>query len=101
MSATLTTAEPHRPLGERNGLRLAIRPRSRRDTGCLLRVPDSPDLIRGVRIERAQYWPDDRGYFLEVVRQGVGLGAELGTKNLQVSCAFSYPGTIKALHYHF
>ncbi len=101
MSATLTTVEPQHPLGERNGLRLAVRRRPQRDTGQFIRVPDSPDLIRGVRVERAQCWPDDRGYFLEVMRQGVGLGSELGTNNLQVSCARSYPGTIKALHYHF
>lgn len=102
MSGVATTGlEPTHLLGERNGLRLAVPPRPSRDTGCLIRKPDSAELIRGVRIERLQFWPDDRGYFLEVMRQGMGLSAELGTGALQVSCALSYPGTIKALHYHF
>ena len=90
-----------RSLGERHGLRLAVRPRPQRDAGKLIRHPDSADLIKEMRIERVQLWPDDRGYFLEVMRQGIGLGAELGAGSLQVSCALSYPGTIKALHYHF
>lgn len=90
-----------RSLGERHGLRLAVRPRLGHDVGKLIRQPDSSDLIQDVRVERMQLWPDDRGYFLEVMRQGIGLSAELGAEGLQVSCALSYPGTIKALHYHF
>ena len=97
----MTGAESTRPLGERGGLRLAIRPRAERSTGCLIREPHSPDLIAGVRIEPLRLWPDDRGYFLEVMRRGRGLTAGLDTSSLQVSCALSYPGTIKALHYHF
>jgi len=90
-----------RPIGERVGRRLAILPRRDRGIGQLIREPGSPQLIHGVRIERLQVWPDDRGYFLEIMRQGVGLGEELGPDALQTSCALSYPGTIKALHYHF
>ncbi|MBI3694248.1 MAG: dTDP-4-dehydrorhamnose 3,5-epimerase family protein [Acidobacteria bacterium] len=97
----MTGLEGARSLGERHGLRLAVRPRPARDAGILIRQPDSADLIKEMRIERVQLWPDDRGYFLEVMRQGMGLGAELGADSLQVSCALSYPGTIKALHYHF
>ena len=97
----MSQADAPRALGERHGLHLAVRPRPQRNIGALIRTPDSPELIRGVRIERLQLWPDDRGYFLEVLRQGQGLGATLGANGLQVSCALSYPGTIKALHYHF
>ena len=100
-SLPITGLETLRVLGERHGLRLAIRPRSGHNTGALIRDPRSPELIAGVRIERLQLWPDDRGYFLEVMRQGQGLGAELGNSSLQVSCALNYPGAIKALHYHF
>lgn len=68
--------------------------------GKLILRPDSPDLIDGVRIERGDLWPDDRGYFLEVVRLGHGLPAEFVPQSCQVSAALSYPGTIKAFHYH-
>lgn len=99
--AAITGLQAARPLGERNGLRLAVLLRPRHDTGHLIRQPDSAGLIHGVRIEPLQLWPDDRGYFLEVMRQDRGLAAELGSATIQVSCALSYPGTIKALHYHF
>jgi dTDP-4-dehydrorhamnose 3,5-epimerase len=99
--AAITRAGAARPLGERNGLRLALLLRPRHDTGHLIRQPDSADLIHGVRIEPLHLWPDDRGYFLEVMRQGRGLAAEPENETIQVSCALSYPGAIKALHYHF
>ena len=88
-------------LGERHGLSLAVPTREQHDAGTLIRTPASSHLISGVRIERLQLWPDDRGYFLELMRQGQGLAAELGTGPLQFSSALSYPGAIKALHYHF
>jgi dTDP-4-dehydrorhamnose 3,5-epimerase len=61
---------------------------------------DSPDLIAGVRVAGVALWPDDRGYFLEVLRSGRGLVEGFGADELQVSAALSYPGTIKAFHYH-
>ncbi len=88
-------------LGERNGLRLGVKPRPVRDAGELVREPNSPKLIAGVQIEPLRLWPDDRGYFLEVMRQGLGLSGQLGAGPLQLSAAMSYPGAIKALHYHF
>ena len=97
----MTGIETSRLLGRRQGLSLAVRPRPERNTGSLIREPHAADLIDGVRIEPLHLWPDDRGYFLEIIRQGEGLSAEMGTTGLQVSCALSYPGTIKALHYHF
>jgi dTDP-4-dehydrorhamnose 3,5-epimerase len=97
----VTATETLRELGQRSGLHLAVRPRAEHNTGSVIRQPDAAELLPGVRIERLPLWPDDRGYFLEVMRQGKGLAAELGERGLQVSVALSYPGTIKALHYHF
>ena len=45
-------------------------------------------------------WPDDRGYFLEVIRMKQGLAADFPPETTQVSAALSYPGTIKAFHFH-
>ena len=68
--------------------------------GKIIRTPDSPDLIDGVRIRAYDLWPDDRGYFLEVVRLKQGLAADFVPETTQVSAALSYPGTIKAFHFH-
>ena len=68
--------------------------------GALIRVPESADLIEGVRIQAFKVWPDDRGYFLEVARAGQGLAAGFPLETSQVSAALSYPGTIKAFHFH-
>jgi len=96
-----TSRGPGLSLGEHDGMLLAVPPRPERNTGVLIRQPDSTDLIEGVRIEPFRLWPDDRGYFLEVIRQGQAMGADLGPGPMQVSSALSYPGTIKAFHYHF
>jgi dTDP-4-dehydrorhamnose 3,5-epimerase len=53
-----------------------------------------------VRIEPLTLWPDDRGYFMELMRGGRGLVAEFPAASTQVSSALSYPGTIKAFHFH-
>ena len=68
--------------------------------GKLISSPTSPDLIAGVKIAAVQLWPDDRGYFLEIARLGQGVSAEFPHKSTQVSAALSYPGTIKAFHFH-
>jgi len=68
--------------------------------GKVICKTDSPDLIAGVHISAVTIWPDDRGYFLEVMRQGSGPVEHLNSGELQVSCALSYPGTVKAFHYH-
>jgi dTDP-4-dehydrorhamnose 3,5-epimerase len=68
--------------------------------GSVIGTPSSAELIEGVRIEPITLWPDDRGYFLEVQRIGRGLAAAFPPETTQVSTAFNYPGTIKALHYH-
>ena len=68
--------------------------------GDIILSPDSPKLIDGVRVAPYPLWPDDRGYFLEVLRIGHGLAAHYDPATTQISAALSYPGTIKAFHYH-
>ncbi len=68
--------------------------------GTVITTASSENLIRGVKAAVFPLWPDDRGYFLEVARIGQGLVAGFDPKTTQVSAALSYPGTIKAFHYH-
>ena len=68
--------------------------------GSVVTAPNSPHLIDGIVAESFPIWPDDRGYFMEVARMGDGLAAGLEAGKAQVSAALSYPGTIKAFHYH-
>lgn len=68
--------------------------------GTVIATLDGPGLIEGVRLERLSVWPDDRGYFLELVRMGQGLSKDFPQESTQVSTALSYPGAIKAFHYH-
>ena len=90
-------------LGAKNGIDLAILPRAEKTLGKIISKPDSPDLIEGVQIETLSVHPDDRGFFMEVGRLGKGLAAKMtpeGARQIQVSFTLSYPGTIKAIHYH-
>ena len=81
--------------------RLPLRkPECTHGIGKVILTPDSPDLIAGVTIRPYALWPDDRGYFLEVLRLGNGLTADFDPATTQVSAALSYPATIKAFHYH-
>jgi dTDP-4-dehydrorhamnose 3,5-epimerase len=75
-------------------------PECKKGLGHVILAPDSKDVIPGVRIHPYPLWPDDRGYFLEVLRVGHGLAAEFPKESTQVSAALSYPGTIKAFHFH-
>lgn len=75
-------------------------PRCEKGIGTVIQSPSAPKLISGVRVEPFPLWPDDRGYFLEVGRIGKGLIAEYPAASTQVSAALSYPGTIKAFHFH-
>lgn len=68
--------------------------------GDVILSVDSPKLIEGVRIAPTAVWPDDRGYFLEIARAGQGLLSSYPLETTQVSAALSFPGTIKAFHYH-
>jgi dTDP-4-dehydrorhamnose 3,5-epimerase len=68
--------------------------------GDVITSPQSSKLIDGVRAAAVPLWPDDRGYFMEVLRVGQGLAAGFNPATTQVSSALSYPGTIKAFHFH-
>ena len=78
---------------------LAI-PECERGIGEVILSAESPKLIDGVKVSAYPLWPDDRGYFLEIMRIGNGLPSEFDRATTQVSAALSYPGTIKAFHYH-
>ena len=86
-------------VAERDGLRLVL-PENPKGIGAVITSPESPHLIDGVKVQALQLWPDDRGYFLEVQRVGQGLAAGFPAETSQVSAALSYPGSIKAFHYH-
>ncbi|MBL8210350.1 MAG: dTDP-4-dehydrorhamnose 3,5-epimerase family protein [Bryobacterales bacterium] len=77
-----------------------VRPENTMGIGNIILRPDSQDLIEGVVVKPFPLWPDDRGYFLEVARIGQGLVEPFSPATTQVSAALSYPGTIKAFHYH-
>jgi dTDP-4-dehydrorhamnose 3,5-epimerase len=68
--------------------------------GKVILSPDADGIIQGIRIQPFPLWPDDRGYFLEVLRAGQGLASAFPRDSSQVSAALSYPGTIKAFHFH-
>jgi dTDP-4-dehydrorhamnose 3,5-epimerase len=92
-------------VGERNGLQLAIQHGPAKNLGKIISRPDSPNLIVGVLIEPLQVHLDDRGFFAELARLGSeGIAARMiadGRGQIQVSTTLTYPGTIKAIHYHF
>lgn len=75
-------------------------PRCEKGIGHVILKPDASQLIHGIQIQPYALWPDDRGYFLEVMRGQQGLVSDYPSERTQVSCALSYPGTIKAFHYH-
>jgi dTDP-4-dehydrorhamnose 3,5-epimerase len=52
--------------------------------------------IDGVKVKSLVRHPDDRGFFQEIVRDDDGLLRRFG----QASLSMSYPGVIKAFHYH-
>jgi dTDP-4-dehydrorhamnose 3,5-epimerase len=91
------------PLGTKNGIEMAILRRTEKSLGKIIAKADSPDLIEDVRIEPLQVYPDDRGFFMELARLGKGLATKMvpdGDRQIQVSFTLTYPGTIKAIHYH-
>ena len=92
-----------KPAGKRlaasGSLELAL-PECPKGIGSAIGSPESAELIEGVRVQAVSLHPDDRGYFLEVQRLGQGLAAAFPRETTQVSAALSYPGSIKAFHYH-
>jgi len=98
MAANVTKLEGTR-IKSRAGLELAL-PRNEKSLGAVIRGPQDPALIEGVKLEAFAVHPDDRGYFLEVHRMGCGAAAAFPAETTQISAAFNHPGTIKAFHYH-
>lgn len=100
-----TLIEAGTVLGSRKGFSLAIPRRKSQGIGHVIVRPDSADLIRDVIIEPLQVYADDRGFFTELARLGSGtLGARMipdAGRRIQVSATLTYPGAIKAIHYHF
>ncbi len=88
-----------RRLASGPGLELAV-PVLEKGLGALIGSPQSEHLIDGVQVQPFPVHPDDRGYFLEVQRFGVGLTAAFPPGTTQISSALSFPGTIKAFHFH-
>jgi dTDP-4-dehydrorhamnose 3,5-epimerase len=103
VTATQATQSEIVSLGTHNGIEMAIARRASKTLGKLISKVNSPDLIEGVRIAPLQVYPDDRGFFTELARLGKGLAAEMlpdDVRKIQVSLTLTYPGTIKAIHYH-
>jgi dTDP-4-dehydrorhamnose 3,5-epimerase len=103
VTATQATQSEIAALGTHNGIEMAIARRTSRTLGRIISKVNSPDLIEGVRIAPLQVYPDDRGFFTELARLGKGLAGEMvpdDVRKIQVSLTLTYPGTIKAIHYH-
>ncbi len=92
-------------LGTRNGMELAIRHAERKSLGSVILQRNSRELIAGVVLEPMQVFPDDRGFFMELARLGAsGIAQKMVPeegRHIQISTTLTYPGTIKAIHYHY
>ena len=99
-----TEAAQPRLIAEHAGRRFVIVPRSVPSIGHLITDPNSRNLIPGVEVESLVQWPDDRGSFSELFRFGsTGIARDFvstADSKIQVSITISYPGVIKAIHYH-
>ena len=83
---------------------LAILARTGKSVGSVIVSPKSSELIQGVQIEPLNVFADDRGFFTELARLGARIAGKMlpgGESRIQVSATLTYPGTIKAIHYHF
>lgn len=94
-------ATPLRPLSPlvSDPIRLTV-PDCPPGIGTLITSPGADGLIADVVIAPQTVWPDDRGYFFEVGRIGQGLIAHFPVESIQISATMTYPGAIKAFHYH-
>ena len=75
-------------------------PQCEKGIGDIILAANSAKLIAGVVCAPVALWPDDRGYFLEVQRIGVGIAGNFPKETTQISAAVNYPGIIKAFHFH-
>jgi dTDP-4-dehydrorhamnose 3,5-epimerase len=88
-----------RRLQSKPDLELGI-PECSKGIGSVILSPQSKDLISGVLVQPFSIYPDDRGYFAEVQRIGIGAAGAFPPATTQISSAVNYPGTVKAFHYH-
>ncbi len=92
-------------VAERAGTRLVILHHPQAGCGDIITSTSAPQLIQGVEVEPLVQFPDDRGCFAELFRFGEpGLARDFNSatgSRIQVSFTISYPGVIKAIHYHF
>jgi len=99
------TAPAPKLVAESGGVRLVILPHPSPRRGILVNDPGAQPLIRGVEVEPLTQFPDERGLFAELFRFGEpGIGRDFDPSKgsrIQVSFTVSYPGVIKAIHYHF
>jgi dTDP-4-dehydrorhamnose 3,5-epimerase len=99
------TTQKARLVAERAGTRLVIVSRAQPGCGDVITNPQAPQLIHGIEVEALAQFPDERGCFAELFRFGEpGLAGDFdaaGGCKIQVSFTVSYPGVIKAIHYHF
>jgi len=94
-----------RLVAERAGTRLVIVGQSNSGCGYVITNPQAAQLIHGIEVEPITQFPDDRGFFAELFRFGEpGIARDFDPSTgsrIQVSFTVSYPGVIKAIHYHF
>jgi dTDP-4-dehydrorhamnose 3,5-epimerase len=99
--AETTGDSTFRLVKEVGALRVGVKRNGQGGLGAVITSPQSKGLIDGVQLVAGTVWPDDRGYFLELLRWGQSLAKDFAMDGtLQVSAALSYPGTIKAIHFH-
>lgn len=53
-------------------------------------------MINGVEIKKLTVYPDDRGFFAEIAKEGEAVWKDLK----QLSVTQTYPGVVKAFHWH-
>jgi dTDP-4-dehydrorhamnose 3,5-epimerase len=99
MTPQISAAPAGRRLKSLPNLELAA-PECSKGIGSVIASQSSKDLIAGVVVQPFPIHPDDRGYFLEVQRIGVGVAAHFPAATTQISAALNYSGSIKAFHYH-
>ena len=80
-------------------IRLSI-PQCDAGIGTVITSGTATGLIEGIVIEPQTMWPDDRGYFFEVGRIGHGVIRTFPPETTQISATVTYPGAVKAFHYH-
>ena len=90
-----------RRIAESSSMELAVLRNGTGGLGTIIRSQETTGRIEGVEIARLAIHPDDRGFFEEICRLGVGLAEPFAAaKHVQVSAALSYAGTVKAIHFH-